>query len=268
MDQDNVVSRATSALAQSVGSILDDAVLDAEQRKALAETFDQFQTYLLDRTGSKDDDGVGKIDHHASTVADLLTEAGTFPHRTAALHYLLNKPGGQALLARLHKAAEQTEKDDPPMDSILQIMKSGGIGPTCAAIIQKGATTISEHALVDAATAVAAERHPELSPAQAFSKVFTAATDEARVLRQAIDMAKAMPFVADLTPVMVGGAAAGDLSDESEAIAQLQQIGRDRWPTATEAQQFARAMTDPKNAVLTAKAHRRPSATTSYPFPR
>jgi hypothetical protein len=26
------------------------------------------------------------------------------------------------------------------------------------------------------------------------------------------------------------------------------QIGRDRWPTASEAQQFANAMTDPKNA--------------------
>jgi hypothetical protein len=45
------------------------------------------------------DDDVGKqADHHASTVADLLVEAGSFPHRAAALQHLLHKPSGQALL--------------------------------------------------------------------------------------------------------------------------------------------------------------------------
>jgi hypothetical protein len=71
---------------------------------------------------------------------------------------------------------------------------------------------------------------------------------------------------------MVGGVdavrEANDATEQSKAYAQLQQIGRDRWPTASEAQQFANAMTDPNNAVLAAKAHVRPRATTSYPMPR
>ena len=47
-----------------------------------------------------------------------------------------------------------------------------------------------------------------------------------------------MPFVADLTPLVVGGEDTRDLSDESEAIAQLKQLGARKWPTASEAQQL------------------------------
>jgi hypothetical protein len=51
-----------------------------------------------------DDAGTEKqADHHASTVADLLVEAGSFPHRAAALQHLLHKPTGHALLQRMHK---------------------------------------------------------------------------------------------------------------------------------------------------------------------
>jgi hypothetical protein len=79
-----------------------------------------------------------------------------------------------------------------------------------------------------------------------------------------------MPFVADLTPDMVRGEAARDLSDQSEAIKNLKELGRRKWPTATEAQQFANAFTDPANAELARKAHRRPTphAGGAYPFPR
>src|SRR5437660_5934769 len=45
-----------------------------------------------------DDDELEKrADHAASTVADLLVEAGSFPHRSAALHHLLRTNHGQAL---------------------------------------------------------------------------------------------------------------------------------------------------------------------------
>jgi hypothetical protein len=225
-----------------------------------------------ERDDDDDDDDVEKqADHHASVVADLLVEAGSFPHRTAALHHLLRKPGGQALLARLHKAAK-TEKESSTMDSIHSIMKSAGIAATCAVIVAKGSTTISQDELVAAVSTVAHERWPQLTEAQAFDKVYSDRGEEGRVLRQAIDVAKAMPFVADLAPLVVGGvdamhAAVSD-TESSEAYAQLQQIGRDRWPTASEAQQFANAFADPKNAALAAKAHRRPAATTFYPMPR
>jgi hypothetical protein len=77
-----------------------------------------------------------------------------------------------------------------------------------------------------------------------------------------------MPFVADLAPLVVGGSDTRDLSDESEAIAQLKELGRRKWPTASEAQQFANAFTDPANARLAAKAHKRPVPSSVYAFPR
>ena len=83
-------------------------------------------------TDGGDDDAGKRVDHHASTVANLLVEAGSFPHRAAALQHLLHKPSGQALLSRMSKR-------DPPMDTILSIMKAGGIAGTCAAIVAKAA---------------------------------------------------------------------------------------------------------------------------------
>jgi hypothetical protein len=77
-----------------------------------------------------------------------------------------------------------------------------------------------------------------------------------------------MPYVFADTPLMVGGTAAQDLDDPTEAVKQLREIGRNRWPTASEADQFERALTDPTNSVLARKAVPRPQPSTSYPFPR
>jgi len=60
-----------------------------------------------ERDDDTDDDDVEKVEHYASMVADLLVESGRFSDRPAALHHLLHKPSGQALLSRLHKAAKQ-----------------------------------------------------------------------------------------------------------------------------------------------------------------
>jgi hypothetical protein len=182
-----------------------------------------------------------------------------------ALNYVLNTRYGGALL---HRVRTLKGKDDPPMqDTILSIMKSGGIVATCAQIVQKGTTTISEHEIVAAVTKIAAERYLDMSPAQAFAKVYTDQGAEGRSLREAINVAKAMPFVMDDTPLQVGGEDA-QADNPAKAVAQLRQIGRDRWPSASEAQQFANAMTDPRNTAIAAKAHRRPSPTTSFAFPR
>jgi hypothetical protein len=156
------------------------------------------------------------------------------------------------------------------MDSIHSIMKDGGIARVCAQIVQKGSTTISEHEIVDAVSKIAVERYPELSEAQAFSKVYTASTDEARVLNSAIAVAKAMPFIAADTPLMVGGVdamrEANDATEASEAYRQLAALGQQRWPNERSDVQFSRAFG--LRPDLAVKAHRRPSATTSFAFPR
>jgi hypothetical protein len=230
----------------------------------------------VDDDNEDDDDIEKQADHHASTVADLLVEAGRFPHRTAALHHLLNTPHGNALLARLHKADEQTAKD-PPMDTVLSIMKAGSIAGVCAAIISKGSTTISQDELVSAVGKVAHERWPELSEAQAFSKIYSDGGAEGRVLRQAVAVAKASLAETMLGPGLpvqvVGGpgamldAANNDQSDVEQARAELMRIGRKQYPRSTENEVFERAFSDPRNATIVARLYQRPTPSSIYPMP-
>ena len=64
------------------------------------------------------------------------------------------------------------------------------------------------------------------------------------MLQKAVAVAKAMPFVADLTPTVVTGTDTRDLSDQSEAIAQLKELGRRKWPTAARAKSTSQAVGD------------------------
>src|SRR5262249_62098568 len=86
----------------------------------------------------------------------------------------------------------------------------------------------------------------------------------------AVDVVKAAgaaPYC-ERKPVVGGGADALDVDDTAKAVAQWQELGRQKWTSASEAEQFARAFDDPANAKLAAKAHRRPTPTTLYPFPK
>jgi hypothetical protein len=160
-----------------------------------------------------------------------------------------------------HGFAKAQPAKEQPVDSILQIMKSGGIGATCAAIVAKGSTTITEHELVEAVTAVAHDRHSDLSPAQAFSKIYSAATDEARCLRDAINITK------NTQPSVISGGDLRDAGDAAAAMDQLREIGRRMAPTATPEKQFSVAFEDPKNVALALRAHQRPAPVTSFPHP-
>jgi hypothetical protein len=214
-----------------------------------------------DRDGSGN---VGASDHHASKVADLLVESGRFPHRTAALDHLLNSPHGNALLARLHKAADQTEKE-LPMDrteTLRDIAKAGGIIAVAKAIIDENRSYgITEHEFVALATEHAKSAHPELSGAQAFAKLYQIP----EIWRACAVLKSAAPYF-DPQVQVVGGADARDVNDPSAALAALHRIGRERWPDASEAIRFTRAFE--ANPELARKAHVRPSATSIYEFPR
>jgi hypothetical protein len=310
----DVVAKASAALRESVGLILDSDGSEEEKRQELVETFTQFQTYLdreitgknlgkgvLEREQRRTREAFEKIfqakaagddaddepddqapvgDHHASKVADLLVESGKYPHRAAALDHLLHSASGQALLSRMNKK-------DEPMDTIYSIMKSSIVG-ACAAIVAKGSTSLTEHEIVEAVSKVAAERYPGLTEAQAFDRVYSDRGEEGQALRKAVAVAKSMPFQVSLEPLVAAGAdafpsahrrsgsspgrgddAGGvDAVGVSDAYEQLKQIGRQKWPTLSEAQQFVNALGDPVNRVLAEKAHRRPAPTTYYEFPR
>jgi hypothetical protein len=131
---------------------------------------------------------------------------------------------------------------------------------------------ITEEEFVKLIDTAARVTHPELG-ARAFEKVY----ERNPLLARAISVIKAGLAEQRLSggmPVqVVGGKDAQDVDDPSaalEAYARLQEIGKQRWPTASEAQQFANAFADPKNAALAQRAHKRPTAPVggAYPFPR
>jgi hypothetical protein len=219
---------------------------------------------VIDEAGGDNDDGdiEKQADHHASTVADLLVEAGSFPHRAAALQHLLHKPTGQALLQRMNKTGKELPVDK--IEPLRDVVKQRGIVAVAKSIVDENRSYgISEHEFVELATEYAKAAHPELTEAQAFAKLY-----QIPEVWRACNVLKSMPFQVDVEPLFVGGADTRDLSDTSEAIAQLKQLGRDRWPTASESQQFERALIDPVNHKLARRAVPIPQPTTQYPFPR
>jgi hypothetical protein len=250
------------------------AIAKRQNREHVAKHARSFNSIMARADADGDeidrDDGGNASDHHASKVADLLVEAGSFPHRAAALQHLLHKPSGQALLHRMHKAAEQTEKETPSMshsEFVQSVVKQYGIVALSKSMVQdQKSYGLDEPTFTKIATEHAQRIYPNDRPDVAFSKLYQGEES----VRRACQIAKAMPFQVSLEPLQVGGEDAQVVNDPSEAIAQLKQLGRDKWPTATEAQQFANAFTDPANAALAQKAHRRPTAPAggAYPFPR
>jgi hypothetical protein len=250
------------------------AKAERQNREHVARYDRSFNAIMAEEMAKADDDDdhdagdrhdrVPVVDHHASTIANLLVEAGSFPHRAAALHHVLHSATGQALLARMRKAADQPAKESTmSTDSLESILKDFGPVRLCKTIVERQRSPVGEHELV-----MSLSQH--VGGDVAFSKLY--ASEES--VRRAVAIAKAMPFVADLMPQVTTGVAATheavNNTEQSEAYAQLQELGRDKWPTATEAQQFTNAISDPVNAELARKAHRRPTAPVggAYPFPR
>jgi hypothetical protein len=271
-DQD-VVAKAVAALETSVASIIncdDDAEIKS---KALAESFCQFEEYmqknvvggkaLSHRSHFEKIFGVGK-----AGVTKAHEHRGPRELAASLVHHL-----HEALDRRRERQGFHKSKEEPMQDTILSIMKSTGIAPACAAIVKNGATSLSQDELVAAVSKVAHERWPELTEAQAFSKIYSDSGEEGRVLRQAIDVAKAWPSPMSLTPTVVGGAdALLEVSDDAPSAYEklLEMAERQRRAGETASRAFERVYLDPANRHLAEaeRAQNRPRPTTNYPHPR
>jgi hypothetical protein len=213
-----------------------------------------------------DDGGGGASDHHLSRLADLVAEgSGGKVDRAAALGWLLHHRDGHALVRTTHKA----EKESQPMTShtelVRDVVKQYGVIALAKSMIRdQKSYGLDESTFTRLATEHAQRVYPNDRPDVAFSKLYQ--SEES--VRRACNVLKSMPFVADITPVMVGGDAAQNVDNPAEAIEQLKQLGRDRWPSARASDQFERALTDPANAALARRAVPRPQPTTSFPWPR
>jgi hypothetical protein len=241
-DQDNIVSRATAALAQSVASIVNSGDDDVTKRYALAETFTEFQTYLDRNVGG---DIVEKSGAH--DLAGRLIE-----HLTDALGHKRRQHGFE-------------KKEQQPMESLSKIIKDAGFLAVAKAIADGRSYGLTEAEFVQFATEDAVKKFPGETPAAAFTRSFTDGGADGLTIRRAHrvvrdeQLAKAMPTV-------ISGGDLRDAGDADEAMDALRVLGQKIAPSATPQKQFALAFE--ANPLLAARAHRRPAATTFFPPPR
>jgi hypothetical protein len=213
-----------------------------------------------------DQNNTSLADHPVALIGRLLVASGGQPDLASAVHYLLNTSSGAALLRRT--STLKAAKDDPQMqDNLAKIAEDIGVVAVAKAIVSEQRNYgIDESAFVALVTEHAKRLHPNLTEAAAFSKIYESEPS----VWQACAVLHAAPFVADLTPLAVGGIGAqneaNDATERSEANRQLAELGQQRWPNERPDVQFSRAFE--LRPDLAAKAHRRPSATTSYEFPR
>ena len=222
-----------------------------------------------------DDDQTVSPDNKVEQLISFLLEITPNVSREDCIYYLLHNAHGRALLAAVGK---NIEKEEPTMSqSRTEILadlakriseNSGTIHVMAKNIVTSGTTALTEHEFTAALT-----EHAKLykrageSVMGAFSRIFS---DDVEI-RKAHAICKSAARMMSMQPTQVGGADALDTNnDQSKALKQLQEMAAEqvkRSPTLTIDQAFARVFEDPANSELAAKAHRRPTPTTSYPFP-
>jgi hypothetical protein len=220
-DQDNIVSRATAALAQSVASIVNSGDDDVTKRYALAETFTEFQTYLDRNVGG---DIVEKSGAH--DLAGRLIE-----HLTDALGHKRRQHGFE-------------KKEQQPMESLSKIIKDAGFIAVAKAIADGRSYGLTEAEFVQFATEAAVGKFPGETPDRAFTRMFTDNGADGLVLRQAHRVVRDE----QLGPT-AKAAGRGSNSAYGELQAKAAEY-RKAHPELSEAQSFAKVYVDPTNAAL------------------
>jgi hypothetical protein len=236
--QDNVVSRATAALAQSVASIVNSGDDDVTKRYALAETFTEFQTYL--------DRNVG---------GDIVEKSGAHDLAGRLIEHLTDALG--------HKRRQHGfEKKEKPMESLSKIIKDAGFIAVANAMTDEGrAFGIDEHEFTMFATEHAQKLYPDIkSPAAAFAKLFTADGVDSLILRKAHAVVKASLAEQMFGPTFPAHAKAD--RSEGKAYSELMSKAeeyRNAHPELSISQAFEKVFTSPANIEL-AKRERVESA--------
>jgi len=140
-----------------------------------------------------------------------------------------------------------------------QAMTGFNVVKIAKSIVDDGEAPLTEHELTKMISDFAQhDRRSGETGAQAFARVFSADTDEGSLFRKAVAIAKTLPLMIT-EPVQVGGAAAQDVDDPTDALAHLQKLAdeqRRRAPEFTKEQAFAKVYSDPNNAPLVAKERR------------
>jgi hypothetical protein len=134
------------------------------------------------------------------------------------------------------------------------IAKRDGVIALAKRIVESGESFpgFDEYQMTNVTIAAAKAQFPGMTDAQAFAKLFSDTSPDGVVLRKAFAVIK-------------NAAHANDTDESQDAMRELAAIGARRFPHLSPAQQFAKAAEC--NPSLLAKAHKRPSAASSFPFP-
>jgi hypothetical protein len=213
---------------------------------------------------SDDNETAASKQHFVSTLADLLVEGseGAFS-RESALSYLMRSAHGAALVRRLHHQKRLQKKETKTMthnraEELSAIAKQYGIAAIAKKVVDDGPGGISEHEMTKLITEAAQRAWPGLTPAAAFAKIFCG--DE--LLRRAVNACKTFdvqPPQLLVAPAVVGGEAAEDVDNATDALAALERLAtalRRQYPELTREKAFAKVYTDPANRALAAAERR------------
>jgi hypothetical protein len=204
---------------------------------------------------SKQGDGTGSGDTHlASTIADLLVEAGSMPDRATALLYLLHTAHDSSLVQRMNAAKRDNKKETTMsrMDELRSLVakSSGGVETLAKMLLDSPAhaARLSEAEYTALVTEQAKREHPTLKAEQAFAKYF----GEHETIRRAHALINkaASPYATGPEP-SVEKQSDGDASAYNALMEKAAEL-RAQNPTLSKEQAFAKAYSDPANAELAA----------------
>ena len=155
------------------------------------------------------------------------------------------------------------------MDTIEKMVSDRGIVAVAKTISERGINRSVDEATFTSLVSEYAQRlYPTLRRDQAFSKLFSADTEEAATIRKAHAVVKNSPMMKSY-PIAFGDspAVAGDnaavVGDDSSALAELtRRAEKSKRPGESFAAAFARTYSDPSNRDLAAaeRVENRPSA--------
>jgi hypothetical protein len=270
-----IVDKAVIALAESVASILADQ--NGDKAVALTKTFEQCSDYLKanvvtdddpSRTNTIPDDG--KLTSRLKEMVAAMVVADPSLKREYALYSLLHSSHGRRLAEHLNSLFKN-EKDNPPMtrtEEMFEMRKyvkgtNGGLAAIAKRVISEGSTSLTEHEFTDL-------WKTEAGSTAAFVKEFegprTVKHDAYAIVRDASQVKtylKSFPNMMRVDPVSTETSSTLVSDDSKKAADQLKALveeQRAKAPTLTISELYERVYADPANRKLTARAHRRPNA--------
>jgi hypothetical protein len=204
--------------------------------------------------------------------ADVVMTVRPDLSREQAIAWLVRDEHGRSAATHMASLIDKRQ-ETPPMDRLTKLKKAAvdyGINSVAKHITDTGKTGVSESEFTSMVQAYAScNKLAGESDVAAFSCIFSEQSPQGTSIRQAHAITKLTPQLS-IEPTFAAGKDATDVNDATEALAKLKAMAEEqsRRVGISSAKAFLQVFSDPANAELTARAHKRPAMTSVYAFPR